>query len=105
MKETNFMPVNGRVVLTPEKEDEYSAGGIILHRGHKQEEVSCGFVVLFDQDDEHPVNKLLSAGKKVMYNSRFALSFKRKEKQDATTSELTNYIIIMKDNIMMVYDE
>ena len=102
MSEVNFDPVNGRVLIERKKGEVYdkTKSGLFLPKaqpGQDQHGV-VGFVVSFDETDDHALNKSIKVGSKVVYNHLAANEYKE-------TPDSKPYYIVMKDTILLVYKD
>jgi len=96
MSELKFFPVNGRVLVEPQKE-EYSMGGIALPT-NAAEKPEVGTVIAVDDQEDHLLNKVLKPGTKIIFN-RFATT-----KFDKSVLG-TEYLVMTKDSILIVFKD
>ena len=102
MSELNFFPVNGRVLIEPQKE-EYSVGGIAL-LPNTEEKPEAVIVIAVDISEDHPLNSVLKEGTKILFN-RFAAT--KLDKDTILKLKLTGkeYLTINKDSISIIFKD
>ena len=100
MEELKFTPVNGRVIVSVEKE-EYSLGGVALPET-RDEKPEVGIILGLDKTEPHDLNERLEVGSKIIFN-KFAASELKKSLIN-NTEDKKEYVVLTKDGILAIYN-
>lgn len=96
---SKLLPVNGRIILEP-KVVETGVGIILRPESFKDKELEkpeMGIIVSFDDTDDHPLNKVLKIGMRIVFNKYAGTSISRSGEANK------KYYITTKEGVLAIY--